>query len=695
MTGVWSVDDESLSKFAVAVSGSAASRAEFELRAAAEELARLPGFDTLITLDSNTIKELPHQIDVALRVLRPPMRGRVILADEVGLGKTIEAGIILKELVVRGLARRVLILTPAALVDQWRGELETKFFEEFETPKDASDWHQTSRGIASYNRAVRKEHQRAILQESWDLVILDEAHKVKNAASEAYKFIAKIQRNYILLLTATPLQNDLRELYNLVTLLRPGQLGTWREFSRSYLQRGDKRRAQNPHRLRSLISEVMIRTRRASVAHALELPKRVPRHPTVRLTPPERQLYSDTVTFLRELYAEGFVSQSRDEVEEDRRRRKKKTGKGMQSMEVIRLCQRLCSSSVALAESLTRLAEGELITPTFRARALTLAATSRSMRESAKREALSRVLDDHHDHVIVFSEHLPTLNLIKSRVETHGRQPIIYQGGLSREDRNRRLKAFKDSRNGVLIGTRAATEGLNLQFCNVLVNYELPWNPMVIEQRIGRIHRIGQTRDAHIINLAAEDTIESHILRLLDRKIKLFELVVGELDVILGEFGGAETLEERLADEFLRSGDDKQLDQAIERLGEEISRSREAGFEQERVTSEISGEDNALRLEREFAHLTIPMRVRLGYGTRLMQQTERIDARRDLLLVHVAEIMEALEEAHVEDSEMSREYGPVSNIYGVTRRGRAIHLKAQAHRLPMLLIEINADPITQ
>jgi SNF2 family DNA or RNA helicase len=690
-SATWSVDPTSLERFVAAISGPPSSREWFELRRKAEEVARLPGFDTLITLDANTIKELPHQIDVALRVLRQ-MGGRALLADEVGLGKTIEAGIILKELVVRGLARRILILTPAALVDQWCGELESKFFEQFDTPNDADEWRRVTRGIASYDRATRKNHQEAILQTPWDLVILDEAHKVKNEKAARYKFVSKIQRNYLLLLTATPLQNDLRELYNLITLLRPGQLGTWREFSQRYLVSGDRRKAKSPQALRELTSEVMIRTRRASVAHALELPKRIPKHPTVRLTAPERELYRSTVDFLRELYAKGFIQPSRDEADEDARRRTRRTGRGIQTLEVIRLCQRLCSSSAALGESLTTLAGGELISPEYRTRALALASSARSMQESAKREALSRILDEHREQVIVFSEHLPTLDLIKNRVETHNRRAIIYQGGLSRDDRARRLRAFKESPSGVLIGTRAATEGLNLQFCNVLVNYELPWNPMVIEQRIGRIHRIGQKRDAHIINFAAEDTIEAHILRLLDRKIKLFELVVGELDVILGEFGGADSLEERLTSEFLKAKDEREFNRAVENLGEEITKSRNAGLEQERIASEVSGDDNAMRLEREFAHLTIPMRVRLGYGTKHLNQVQGIEARREFLGLHVGEILEALEQSEVRDGEVSREYGALVTIHGVTRRGRAIHLKVQADRLPMLFVALDADP---
>lgn len=690
---IWHIDERSLSAFIDRVQRPPDSAEWFALRRTAERLALNPGFDSLITLESNTIKELPHQIDVALRVLRRPMSGRAILADEVGLGKTIEAGIILKELTVRGLARRILILTPAALVDQWRGELETKFFEDFETPTTADDWRRTNRAIVSYNRATRKEHREAILRAPWDLVILDEAHKVKNHKSTAYELISHIERNYILLLTATPLQNDLRELFNLVTLLRPGQMGTWRDFSKRYLAAGDRRKVTNPAAVRELTSHVMIRTRRSSVAQELELPPRRPLHPTVVLTPAEADLYAQTVLFLRELYAKGFHEPSNSELAEDATRRRARSGKGIMTLEVMRLCQRLCSSSSALSESLRKLSQGELITPEYRTRAMALADVASGIMSNAKLTALSKVLEEHVGQVIVFSEHLPTLQVLERHIRTHGRPPILYQGGLSRTDRARRLRQFKETPDGVFVATRAGTEGLNLQFCNVLVNYELPWNPMVVEQRIGRIHRIGQKREAHIINFAARGTIEAHVLKLMDQKIKLFELVVGELDVILGDFGGAETMEHRITDEFLNARDDAEFNRAMEGIGDEISRSREAGLEQEQVNSTLSGDDNAMRLERDFVNLEIPARVRLALGTKHLKMVEGLESRRDMLLLQIHEIMEALEQADVRDGERSPDYGSLVNITGVTRRGRGVYLTVQADRLPMMLVRLDADPI--
>src|SRR5256885_10827579 len=376
----WTVDERTLAEFTSRIEEPPSSLLWAAIRREAERIALAPGFDRLITLDANTIKELPHQIEVARRVLRRPMGGRAILADEVGLGKTIEAGIILKELLVRGLARRVLILTPASLVMQWQGELESKFFERFATPTNPDAWQNVTKAIASYDRARSARHAKMILRHRWDLVIIDEAHKVKNHRTAAYRFIQQIDRNYLLLLTATPLQNDLRELYNLVTLLRPGQLGTWRDFQQLHLAGGDRKAPKDPEALKELTSQVLVRTRRASVALALELPARKPAHPEISLTTKEATLYRETATFLRDLYREGFVVETEEEQREKPRGPKRRTGKGILQLELMRLSQRLCSSAAALADSLDGLAEGELITPAYRRPAKKLAAAARPVR---------------------------------------------------------------------------------------------------------------------------------------------------------------------------------------------------------------------------------------------------------------------------------------------------------------------------
>ncbi|HVH68347.1 MAG TPA: DEAD/DEAH box helicase [Gemmatimonadales bacterium] len=681
----WVVDERSLAAFTAKLREPPAERAWYELRRDAEKIALVPGFDRLITLDANAIKELPHQIDVAQRVLRD-MGGRAILADEVGLGKTIEASIIYKELAVRGLARRALILTPASLVGQWQGELEEKFFERFETPTDPDDWQKVTKAIASHDRARSRRHAEEILRHRWDLVIVDEAHKVKSHRGATYQFIEKIERDFILLLTATPLQNDLRELYNLVTLLRPGQLGTWQEFKAAHLVSGDQRQPRDPEALRALTHEVMIRTRRSSVVDDLDLPPRRPRHPEVKLTRAEADLYARTTEFLRRLYREGFVQAAGQEEEG------KPSRKGTVQLALIHLRQRLCSSARALAESLAHLAESPRMSAEYARIARQLAKRAQGIKTHAKLDVLTKILKETPDRLVIFSDHRPTIELIAERVKKLGRQPIVYWGTHTTLERDKWIRTFHDDGRSVLIATRAGSEGRNLQFCNVLVNYDLPWNPMVVEQRIGRLHRIGQKREVHIINLAARGTIESYILQLLDRKIKLFELVVGELDLILGEFGGAHEFEGRLAQEWLAAESEEDFERRLETLGADIEKSSAAGKEQERLNSAIAPDDNAMRLERRFETLSAPGRLRLGLGTSHVVKSPGWEAKRRRLGVHVTEMLEALESIEpIGEAGAPPEPGAPVRLKGMTSGGRVITLVARVDRLPMVLEDIAVE----
>jgi len=232
----------------------------------------------------------------------------------------------------------------------------------------------------------------------------------------------------------------------------------------------------------------------------------------------------------------------------------------------------------------------------------------------------------------------------------------------------------------------------------VLVNYDLPWNPMVVEQRIGRLHRIGQKREVHIINLAAAGTIESYILQLLDRKIKLFELVVGELDLILGEFGGAQHFEGRLAEEWLAAQSEADFERRVEAMGADIEKSSAVGKEQEQLNSVIAPDDNAMRLERRFDALSVPGRLRLGLGTSRVVKAPGWDAKRHKLGVHVKEILEALESIEpiggvttAQPAGTHPEYGDLVRLAGLTSSGRTIALVARVDRLPLVLMDIGVD----
>src|SRR5258706_4893495 len=444
----------------------------------------------------------------------------------------------------------------------------------------------------------------------------------------------------------------------------------------------------------------MIRTRRSSVVDDLNLPPRRPRHPEVKLTTAERDLYDRTTQFLRRLYKEGFVEPVESEEVDEQAPRRRLTKKGMLQLAVIHLRQRLCSSSKALAESLEHLGESERISPAYRTIARQLAQRAQKIKTHAKLNVLTAVLKETPDRVVVFSDHRPTIELIAQRVESLGRQAIVYWGALTTPERDKRIRAFHADERSVLIATRAGSEGRNLQICNVLVNYDLPWNPMVVEQRIGRVHRIGQTREVHIVNLAAAGTIESYILQLLDKKIKLFELVVGELDLILGEFGGAQKFEVRLADEWLSAENDADFERRVETLGLDLERSSAAGHAQEQLNSAIAPDDNATRLERRFDELSVPARLRLGLGTSHLVKAGGWEAKRQRLGVHVTELLEALESIEPIGDVITTQpvpagthpqYGALVRVTGLTSSARAITLVAQVERLPMALVDISVE----
>ena len=216
------------------------------------QLHLLRDFDQLLCLEGLTgVEHLPHQIETVRKVLRR-FRGRVLLADEVGLGKTIEACLLLREYLLRGLAKRVLILVPTPLVSQWREELASKFHLEFSTPLRTGTadhleyWQNTDRVLASMAFAKSRKRAELVAEVPWDLVIVDEAHHCKNRATQNWRLVNALKRRHLFLLSATPVQNNLLELYNLLTLLEPGHLKTETDFKRQYVRRGNPRDPRKP-----------------------------------------------------------------------------------------------------------------------------------------------------------------------------------------------------------------------------------------------------------------------------------------------------------------------------------------------------------------------------------------------------------------------------------------------------------------
>src|SRR6516162_7320033 len=283
----------------------------YGLRQRFAHLGLAQGFDELLCLPHlHGIETFWYQVETVRKVLKQ-FRGRVLLADEVGLGKTIEAGMVLKEYLLRGIVDSVLVLTPASLVGQWREELETKFGVSCATTYDSllrdepeGFWNE-KRLIASLALARRGEHAARLQRRNFDLVIVDEAHHLRDRASQGYKLVDSLNKRFLLLLSATPVQNDLTELYNLLTLLKPGIFRTLREFRAAHMTPGKPREPANPERLRALMRDAMVRNTRAVVA--LKLPRR--HAVTIRVdgAEGERAAYQELATAARTLAAEGSV----------------------------------------------------------------------------------------------------------------------------------------------------------------------------------------------------------------------------------------------------------------------------------------------------------------------------------------------------------------------------------------------------
>jgi len=569
----------------------------YRLQLQAERLLLVAGFDELICLDNLDFAPFGYQVKTAQTALRR-FRGRGLLCDEVGLGKTIEAGLVLKEYLLRGLVSRVLILTPPALVEQWREELATKFrLDDFVTSSDpefralgSQAWATFPHVVASLATARRAEHRREITQIVYDLIIADEAHHLKNRASVSWKFVNALQKKYILLLTATPVQNDLDELYNLITILKPGQLKTPRQFRRQFVVQGDPRLPKNRGRLRELLADVMVRHSRSQVSVSLP-----PRHAhTIRLTlsPDERALYDDISAFVREQIGVS-VSESGDEAEES-------PSSGLTSAQkfTLQMIQReIGSSPWAAASTLRKLADRNEMQP-YRAQLLALADRATQVESWAKADALEKLLLPMVGQVgnlsdgkaIIFTHFHATLERLAERLRALGIDFVLYHGGLSLAQKDEAIRRFEKSAR-VLLSTEAAGEGRNLQFCRTMINFDLPWNPMRIEQRVGRIHRIGQTHEVDIFNLSAEGTIEDYILDLLDRKLNMFELVIGEMGMILGQLADERDFEDLVMEVWTRARTSDEMASGFEQLGEALVQAREAYQHTQEYDEALFGED--------------------------------------------------------------------------------------------------------
>ena len=519
---------------------------DHDIRLRVERYTLHRGFDRLLCLDRlRDVQKYEHQVQACKTVLRR-MRGRSLLADEVGLGKTIEAGLVLKEYLLRGLVQRALILVPASLVEQWDQELRRKFDLEFAILKHGTAWWEEPLLLASMDTAKLLRHRDKVAAASFDLVVVDEAHRLKNQKTLAWKFLDRLAPRYLLLLTATPVQNDLHELYNLVQLLRPGLLGTYRTFGREFMRRGDRRMPQNTGRLANLLSETMIRTTRASTS--IRFPKRDVTNILFDLTGPERDLY-DSVTRLVRRLVQGH----------------RETRRGAIKLTLLTLQKEIGSSSFAAVPTLAKLMARE--TPgQARTELEALVHSARAIEANAKFEGIRKIVESSRDKFVVFTQFRATLEFLARSLRGMGVKVAVFHGALSLREKEAAIAQFRD-RARVLVSTEAGGEGRNLQFCHLLVNYDLPWNPMRIEQRIGRLHRLGQTHDVRVFNFTARSTVEAYVLEIVHEKINMFRSVIGDLDMVLGPYAEAGSFEDAVFNIWANAKGERDLDREFGKLG--------------------------------------------------------------------------------------------------------------------------------
>ena len=519
---------------------------------------------------SSGIIPLPHQLHVLDRALETRSI-RYILADEVGLGKTIEAGMIIKELKTRGLIERILVVCPTGLVSQWSVEMQEKFHEKFQVilPSDFDTIRRLTDNEDVYGQfdqvispmdsikplekhvgwsdeRVEKYNQErieAIINSGWDLIIIDEAHRVAGSSSDVarYKlgYLLSQASPYLLLLTATPHNGKTEPFLRLIRLLDeqafPNYKSIVKEQVAPYLIRSEKREAIDNN------GNLLFKKR---YTHLVEL------HWDERHSL-QRQLYEMVSSYVSKTY--------------DKARRNRK--KNMCLIFLMIIMQRMVTSSTAAVRQSLERRLHVLLEEETRANTMSEADLDErdiedgdadameaiSLDRTAEIEELKMIIStakqaefQHHDvkvdalfdtidalqsedpaqKIILFTEFVGTQAYLKELLESRGYSVSILNGSMDIEERNNALNEFKTN-TSIFISTDAGGEGLNLQFANIIINYDLPWNPMKIEQRCGRADRIGQQRDVHIYNMIVRDTVESRVREVLEEKLSVIMKELG------------------------------------------------------------------------------------------------------------------------------------------------------------------------
>lgn len=512
--------------------------------------------DPLAVFSSSRTMLLPHQVEAALRVVSAS-RPRFLIADEVGLGKTIEAGLILKELKLKHGYKKILIVVPSPLMAQWQQELKTKFAEDFailngDLLRRGNPFALGSQFLVSVDLAKDERYREVFLGQNFDLVVFDEAHRLRrdaNTVTQAWQFAHAISEQVegLLLLSATPFRGKLEEIFFLIYLLDPDILGPLATFQTQF--------AEDASLLRDRLSPVVIRRRKIDVGG---FTKRFAKTVKIDLDRDEREFYDKMTEYVKTEFNKALSR-----------------GENLKSFIMIVFQKLLDSSPYALMKALEgrrarleglyfrvmhEIAESEDVAEAVREyqeeegfddggminpqelrqeiQHLThLATLGRRIRSDSKLKQLQKTLRTMrgmgHEKFVIFTQFKSTLEYLTQNLT--GYKVIGFHGGLNFEQKEDAIRKFF-SEADILICTEAGGEGRNLQIAACLINYDLPWSPLKLEQRIGRIHRFGQTRDVHIVNFACRDTVAERVVEVLEEKIRLFENALGPSDTLLGVF---------------------------------------------------------------------------------------------------------------------------------------------------------------
>jgi superfamily II DNA or RNA helicase len=565
----------------------------------------------------------PHQVDAALFAVRSPLSKGVVLADEVGLGKTIEAGLVLAQRWAER-RRRILIIVPATLRKQWAQELDEKFhiptivlesasFNRMIKAGHTNPFDQKDRVVVcSYHFAVNKSG--VVAMHPWDLVVIDEAHRLRNVYKKSNKMARTLrdtlQANSKVLLTATPLQNTLMELYGLASFIDPHTFGDELSFREQFV-RVDDEDVRNED-LRRRLAPVCHRTLRRQVHEYIKFTQRIPLTWEFYPTDDEQQLYEDVSAYLqrevlfalpraqrklmtmvlRKLLAsssfaiagtlrslicrlemqaakkrhaddaaddlvadyEGY-DETRDEWEDNG------YGDAMDAPPERDLLQAeidALKGHLALAERISHNAKGNALLESLNTalgKATELGGAQKAVVFTKSQRTQSYLFDllersDYEGEVVILNgtnADQRSKDIYKQWLVRHEGQEVV-SGSRPVDVKAAIVEEFRE-RATILVATEAAAEGVNLQFCSLVINYDLPWNPQRIEQRIGRCHRYGQKHDVVVVNfLNKKNAADQRVYELLAQKFHLFDGVFGSSDQVLGAVESGVDVERRIAE---------------------------------------------------------------------------------------------------------------------------------------------------